>query len=71
MSGTIKIALLGAALVVLTVACAGPRAGVTWYEARCMDQYGMQRGTVEFSACVAREQRAVEETQARSDRPDT
>jgi hypothetical protein len=69
-SGTIKIALLGATLI-LTVACTGPRAGVTWYEARCMDQYGMQRGTVEFAACVSREQRAVEETQARSDRPDT
>ena len=69
MSGTIKIALLGATLI-LTVACAGPRAGVTWYEARCIEQYGMQRGTNEFTACVSREQRAVEETRARSDRPD-
>jgi hypothetical protein len=68
-SGMIKIALLGATLI-LTVACAGPRAGVTWYEARCIDQYGMQRGTAEFSACVSREQRAVEETRARTDRVD-
>lgn len=69
MRGTIRVALLGATLA-LTVACAGPRAGVTWYEARCIDQYGMQRGTTEFAACVAREERAVEDTRARTERPD-
>jgi hypothetical protein len=64
----IKLGLLLAALV-LSVACAGPRSGATWYEARCIDQYGMRPGTAEFAACVARERAFVEETQARSDRP--
>ena len=62
---------LGVLAMVASVAgCAGPRSGVTWYEARCIDQYGMQRGTGEFAACVSREQRSVEETQRRSDRLD-
>jgi hypothetical protein len=58
------------AMVALIAGCAGPRSGVTWYEARCIDQYGMQRGTGEFAACVSREQRIVEETQRRSDQLD-
>jgi hypothetical protein len=60
-----------AAVMLATIGCAGPRPGLTWYEARCIDQYAMQRGTAEFDACVSRERRFVEETQARSDRPDT
>ena len=40
----------------------------TWYEARCIDQYGMKRGTAEFEACIAWDRRQVEETQAQADR---
>jgi len=60
-----------AVVMLATIGCTGPRSGLTWYEARCIDQYAMQRGTAEFDACVSRERRFVEETQARTDRPDT
>jgi hypothetical protein len=55
-------------LLTLTMACAGPRSGSTWYEARCIDQYNMRPGTAEFAACASRERQFVEETQARGDR---
>jgi hypothetical protein len=58
------------AMVAIIAGCAGPRGGVTWYEARCIDQYGMQPGTAEFGACVSRERRVVEETQRRGDQID-
>jgi len=64
----IKFATL--AMVALSAGCSGPRSGVTWYEARCIDQCAMQRGSAEFAACVSREQRVVEETQRRGDRLD-
>ena len=52
----------------VSIGCTGPRSGATWYEARCIDQYGMRPGTAEFTACVSRERAFVEETQARADR---
>lgn len=52
----------------ISTGCTGPRSGVTWFEARCVDQYGMKPGTAEFTACVSRERAFVEETQARVER---
>ena len=49
--------------VLSTTACEGPAPGVTWYEARCMDQYGLPRGTPEFAACIERDRRWTEQTQ--------
>lgn len=57
-----------AVVMLAAIGCAGPRSGQTWYEARCVEQYAMQPGTAEFTACVSRERQFVEETQARADR---
>ena len=60
--------LLLAICALALAACAGPRSNLSWYEARCIDQYAMRPGSAEFEACVSRERGFIEETQARGDR---
>jgi len=57
--------ILVLSLPLLLAACGDTRA---YYEARCAERFGLQRGTPELAACVAREERIVEETQARARR---
>ena len=60
--------LLVATTAFIAFGCTEPRSGASWYETRCIDQYGMRPGTTEFNACISRERAYVEETQARGER---
>lgn len=63
-----RMRILLCVLAVATLAaCTEPR-GHNWYQARCAERYELQPGTAPFDACVDRERRIVEETQARADR---
>lgn len=59
---------LFAALLALggATGCLGDQA--TWYEQRCLN-YGLQRGSADFDACVARDRQWIEQERARVGQP--